>query len=70
MLPSQRAISRDRARHGARRTVIMFRCPRCRAEHDSQPYLAGKTLRGERCRTPGCPKCSYLGYLDRVRVRD
>ena len=61
MLPSQRASSRDRARHGPRKTVIVYRCPRCRTQYACQPYIGSRA---------GCPTCSWLGYLNRVRVRD
>ena len=72
MLPSQRARTRDRARQGPRRTVIVFRCPRCHAEYDKQPFFVGvaETLTDNWCKRPGCPKCSLLGYLDRVRGRE
>lgn len=63
MLPSEHARIRDRNRHGPRRAAIVYRCWRCEAEYDAQPYLPGT-------RQPGCAKCSWLGYLNRVRVRD
>ena len=65
MLPSPRAKHQDRSRQGPRRTIIQFRCPRCTENYDEQPYLyGGRPLR------PGCPKCSYLGHLELVRVRE
>jgi len=61
MLPSQRARSRDRSRHGPRRTVILWECPRCQARYDGKP-LAGEIR--------ACQKCWSIGYMRPVRVRD
>ena len=51
----------------------MYRCRRCRAKYKKQPSLwawVAETPTDKWCKRPGCPKCLWLGYLDRVRVRE
>ena len=64
-MPSQRA--RLNSRHGPRKTVLVWRCGRCREAFDYLPMLA---IDEHGRKVPGCPTCKRAGGMAQVRIRD